>query len=480
MFLYNQTSYDDLSIQPYRHQGIAGRFSYTFDSRYVAEFNFGYNGSENFAPGKRYGFFPSGAVGWIVSNEKFWEPIMLTVNKLKFRGSIGKVGNDNIGGRRFAYITTMKTDGNNYYWGASSNSYHPGSGITEGDIGVTNLTWETVTKYNFGVELGLFRMIDLQVDLFKEKRQNIFMQRATIPTQVGFATFPWANYGKVDNKGIEVSLEVHKNFTPDLAVSLRGNFTYAKNKIIECDEPASVRGTHRSRTGRSVGELWGYQAEGLYTEADFDENGKLLETLPQPELNANGVRPGDIKYRDMNNDGLINSKDEGYVGGVTTPRIVYGFGGNVIFKNMDFSFFFQGTGDSHRLLDVGGYLIPGSSMGTVGNVYSNYTDCWTVDNPSQDVFWPRLTYGKNTHNQQNSTWFKKDMSFLRLKTIELGYTLPRKWTMKYGSSMTRFFVSGNDLFNITNFKLWDPELDTNTGMKYPTSRSVMFGVDLKF
>ncbi len=480
MFLYNQTSYDDLSIQPYRHQGIAGRFSYTFDSRYVAEFNFGYNGSENFAPGKRYGFFPSGAVGWIVSNEKFWEPIMLTVNKLKFRGSIGKVGNDNIGGRRFAYITTMKTDGNNYYWGASSNSYHPGSGITEGDIGVTNLTWETVTKYNFGVELGLFRMIDLQVDLFKEKRQNIFMQRATIPTQVGFATFPWANYGKVDNKGIEVSLEVHKNFTPDLAVSLRGNFTYAKNKIIECDEPASVRGTHRSRTGRSVGELWGYQAEGLYTEADFDENGKLLETLPQPELNANGVRPGDIKYRDMNNDGLINSKDEGYVGGVTTPRIVYGFGGNVIFKNMDFSFFFQGTGDSHRLLDVGGYLIPGSSMGTVGNVYSNYTDCWTVDNPSQDVFWPRLTYGKNTHNQQNSTWFKKDMSFLRLKSIELGYTLPRKWTMKYGSSMTRFFVSGNDLFNITNFKLWDPELDTNTGMKYPTSRSVMFGVDLKF
>jgi len=481
MFLFNMTNYDDYGTQPYRHEGIAGRFSYTFDSRYVAEFNFGYNGSENFAPGHRYGFFPSGAIGWIASNEKFWEPISRYVNKLKFRGSIGKVGNDQLGNnaRRFAYITTVNSGAGGYRFGPTNN-YYAGDGIMEGEIGVDNLTWETVTKYNVGVELGLFDMFDFQIDLFKEHRTNIFMQRKVIPTQTGFATNPWANYGIVDNKGIELSMEFHKAITKDLSVGLRGNLTYAKNKVVEYDEPESVKGTHRSLTGQSINTLWGYQADGLYTADDFDEAGNLVEGLPVPELMANNVRPGDIKYVDRNGDGVINTKDEGYVGGVTTPRLIYGFGGNVFFKSFDFSFFFQGTGDSHRILYVGNYLIPGSGQGTIGNIYSNYTDAWTEENPSQDVFWPRLSYGKNAHNQQNSTFFKKDMSFLRLKTIELGYTLPRKWTSKFGCNQTRFYVSGNDLFCVSDFKLWDPELDTNTGMKYPFTRSFMFGVELKF
>lgn len=481
MFLYNQTSYDNGSIQPYRHQGIAGRFSYTFDSRYVAEFNFGYNGSENFAPGKRFGFFPSGAIGWVISNEKFWEPIITNVNKLKLRASVGKVGNDNIGGRRFAYITTMKTDADGYYFGNTSSAYYAGDGITEGEIGVSNLTWETVTKYNLGVELGLWSAIDLQLDVFKERRNNIFMQRRTIPTQAGFTSLPYANFGIVDNKGFEAALEVHKQLTPDLMVALRGNFTYAKNKIIEQDEPESIKGTHRSITGQSVNTLWGYIADRLYTDADFDESGNLLEGIPVPELNAAGVRPGDIKYVDRNGDGVINSKDEGYVGGVALPRIIYGFGGNVIFKGFDFSFFFQGAADSHRILNAAdNRFIPGAAAATLGNIYGNYNDRWTPDNPSQDVFWPRLSYGTNTNNQQSSTWFKKDMSFLRLKTIELGYSLPTKWTQKYGSTQTRFFVSGNDLFHFSKFKMWDPELDTTNGLKYPNQRSFMFGVDLKF
>lgn len=482
MFMYNLTNYDNYSAQPYRHQGIAGRFSYTFDSRYVAEFNFGYNGSENFAKGKRYGFFPSGALGWVVSNEKFWEPLATTVDKLKIRGSIGKVGNDQIGGsRRFAYVTTLNTGAGGYSYGPTNN-YSPGSGITEGEIGVSNLTWETVTKYNLGLEFGLFSMFDLQADIFKEKRSNIFMQRSIIPTQAGFSSNPWANYGKVDNKGVEVSLDFHKNFGKDWMVSLRANFTYAKNKVVEYDEPESLKGTYRSLTGRSVGTLWGYLADGLYTDDDFDARGNLRKDMPVSQLSSNAVRPGDIKYVDRNGDGVINAQDEGYIGGVSVPRIVYGFGGNITFKNIDFSFFFQGTGDSHRVLNVGtgSYLMPGSGQSSLGNIYSNYTDRWTEDNPSQDVFWPRLTYGINSHNQQASTWFKKDMSFLRLKSIELGYIFPRKWTTKFGCQQARIYVSGSDLFCISKFKLWDPELDTTNGMLYPLTRSAMVGLELHF
>lgn len=480
MFLFNRDSYDDGGIQPYRHQGIAGRASYTYDSRYVAEFNFGYNGSENFAPGKRYGFFPSMALGWILSNERFMSDFSQNLDKLKLRASVGQVGNDNLGNnsRRFAYITTINQGVSGYRFGPT-NGFFRGDGIREGDVGVSNLTWETVTKYNLGLEIGLWSALDLQVDVFKEDRKNIFMQRRIIPTQIGFATTPWANFGKVQNKGVEVELNYHQGFGEDWTVGLRGTFTYAKNKVLEYDDPESIKGTYRSLTGQSINTLYGYWADGLYTAADFDESGKLLPGLPVSELSAD-VRPGDIKYRDMNGDGVINSRDQGYIGGVTTPRILYGFGGNLRFKNVDFNFFFQGTGDSHRMISVGSNIIPGAGMGTMYNIFSNYTDAWDDEKQSQDVFWPRLTYGKNTQNQVSSTWWKKDISFLRLKTVELGYTLPKSFTRKYGSSNTRIYISGNDLFYFSKFKLWDPELDTGTGLKYPAMRSVMFGLDFKF
>ena len=191
MFLFNRDSYDDGGIQPYRHQGIAGRASYTYDSRYVAEFNFGYNGSENFAPGKRYGFFPSMALGWILSNERFMSDFSQNLDKLKLRASVGQVGNDNLGNnsRRFAYITTINQGVSGYRFGPT-NGFFRGDGIREGDVGVSNLTWETVTKYNLGLEIGLWSALDLQVDVFKEDRKNIFMQRRIIPTQIGFATTP--------------------------------------------------------------------------------------------------------------------------------------------------------------------------------------------------------------------------------------------------------------------------------------------------
>ena len=476
LFLYNQRSYDWGDIQAKRSQGIAGRLSYTFDRRYVGEFNFGYNGSENFAKGQRFGFFPSIALGWIVSEEKFMHKWSNWLTLLKLKGSIGKVGNDDIGGRRFAYITTINTGASGYNFGYSGDTYF--SGYSEGEVGVSNLTWETSTKSNVGIELGLWNEFNLQVDYFHEHRTNIFMQRSTIPTQTGFLSNPWANYGIVDNNGVDGTVTWNHKFGKNWRVALRGNFTYAKNTIKEYDEAESVKGTYRSITGRSIGTLWGYQAERLYTDDDF-ENGKLKPGIPTPNLGTT-VRPGDIKYRDMNDDGVIDAQDQGYIGGTSTPRIVYGFGGNFEYKNFDMSFFFQGTGQSYRIIGGSDYFIPGSGQGVLGNVYANYTDCWTEDNPSQDVFWPRLSETVNSNNKVASTWWKKDMSFLRLKSIEIGYTLPKSITKAICANNIRFFVSGNNLFYISKFKLWDPELDTSDGLKYPSMRSFLLGFELKF
>ena len=449
LFLYNQRSYDWGDIQPKRSQGIAGRLSYTFDRRYVGEFNFGYNGSENFAKGHRFGFFPSLALGWIISEEKFMRNSADWLTLLKLKGSIGKVGNDDIGGRRFAYITTINTGASGYHFGYAGDYWR--QGYSEGEVGVNNLTWETSTKTNVGIELGLWNEFNLQFDYFYEHRTNIFMQRKTIPTQAGFLSNPYANYGVVDNSGVDGTVTWNHKFGKDLRVALRANFTYAKNEVKEYDEPESVKGTYRSLTGRSIGTLWGLQAERLYTDDDF-ENGKLKAGIPTPNIGS-VVRPGDIKYRDMNDDGVVDAKDEGYIGGTTTPRIVYGFGGNVEYKNFDFSFFFQGTGQSYRIIGGTQYFIPGSGQGVMGNVYANYKDCWTEENPSQDVFWPRLSESTNPNNNYASTWWKKDMSFLRLKSIELGYTLPRSITKAICSNNIRFFVSGNNLFYISKFKL---------------------------
>ena len=478
LLLYNQRSYDWGDIQPKRTQGIAGRLSYTYDRRYVAEFNFGFNGSENFAKGQRFGFFPSLAVGWLLSEEHFMEPYKLVLSKFKIRGSVGSVGNDDIGGnRRFAYLSTVHTGANGYNFGYDGSTYF--SGVEEGEVGVIDLTWERSLKANVGLELGLWNALNLQVDVFKERRTNIFMQRSTIPTQTGFLSIPYANYGKVDNQGLEAQLSYSKRFNDNWSLSLRGTFTYAKNKIIEIDEPETIKGTYRSITGKSIGTLWGLTAERLYTADDFNPDGTLKAGIPVPSLGT-AVRPGDIKYVDLSGDGKINDVDEGYIGGTSTPPCIYGFGGNLMFYGFDLNVFFQGQADTWRIIGGSDYFIPGSGQGVLGNVYSNYTDSWTEANPSQDVFWPRLSESTNTNNNRASTWWKKNMSFLRCKTIELGYTIPQRLTKKAHIENVRFYVSGNNLFYFSSFKLWDPELATSDGLRYPSMRSVLLGINIRF
>ena len=486
LLLFNRRNYDNGDKLPYRTQGLAGRVAYTFASRYVAEFNFGYNGSENFAKGQRYGFFPSAALGWVVSEEPFMSGLKPYVNKLKFRASYGQTGNAELDGRRFAYLSTITDDYDTlgmYYWGEETN--YSRVGMAEGEFAVSDLTWEKVNKANIGIELGLFKgALDIQVDLFDERRNNIFMARESIPATAGFIKQPWQNYGKVKNQGAELSVKFNKQFASGLFISAMGTMTYARNTIVEMDEAASVVGTNRAKTGHPVNQLFGYIDEGLYTYDDFVdvEAGILRSDLPEVTL-VSKVRPGDIKYKDIGGidgkpDGKIDVYDKTAIGGTVDPELVYGFGVNLSYKGFDFGALFSGVGRTWNILS--GNVIPVSNKGVYYNVFTNYNDRWTVDNPSQDVFYPRLDYGTNANNNQASTWWLKDMSFLRLKNVELGYSFPKAMLDKIKVAGIRVYLRGTNLLTFSSFKLWDPELKSTTGAAYPAMKSASFGVEFKF
>lgn len=482
MLLYNQKDFDRGDALPYRNQGLAGRFSYTYDNRYVGEFNFGYNGSENFAKGQRFGFFPAVALGWIISEEDFMEPTRSVISNLKIRGSIGKAGNSilgpNIWDRRFAYISTIANTGDYNYGSEAPFVYRLGR--AEGEVGVSNLTWETVTKKNLGFELGLWdNSITYIVDIFQDNRGDIFMQRKNVPGHAGFNRAVWANFGKVANKGIDMSLNVNKRLGDDWLVTAIGNYTYAKNRIVEYDEPLSIVGTYRAETGKSVGQLFGLVSEGLFTADDFDADGKLKEGIPTQNFSdMSNLRPGDIKYKDLNGDGAINSLDRTAIGGTRMPQVIYGFGANVKYKAVDFGFFFQGAGKTYQILGGESWL-PGSVLGA-GNIFANIDDRWTTENPSQDVFWPRLGNKAVANNEQASTWWLRDMSFLRLKNIEVGYMFSQDLTKRIGIRNCRLFLRGSNMLTFSKFKLWDPELETTDGLKYPQMKSVSFGLSVNF
>lgn len=476
MLLYNQRNYDNGAMLPFRNQGVSGRASYTFDRRYIAEVNFGYNGSENFAPGNRYGFFPAVAAGWMISEERFMDKFRGTISTLKLRGSWGMAGNSEIGGRRFAYLSTIENSGH-YRWGVNADYYRLGR--AEGEVGVPNLTWETVAKANLGVELGLWQgAMTFQFDVFKENRKDIFVQRTNVPGSAGFNRPVWANFGRVNNQGVDMSLNGSKQLSKNWTISVLANYTYARNEVIERDEPLNIIGTSRSLTGKPVNQIVGLIADGLFTEADFNEDGSTKQDVPAQRYSGR-VFPGDIKYRDLNGDGQITDLDMTSIGGTTDPQVVYGFGVNVRFKNFDFGAFLQGVGKTYRLLGGHNWL-PGTSNAVAGNIFTNIDDRWTEENPRQDVFWPRLSKDLNPNNTQPSTWWLRDMSFLRLRNIELGYSLPANWIKPAGMGNLRIFLRGSNLLTFSDFKLWDPELGTSDGLRYPVMKSVSFGLTINF
>ena len=477
LFLYQQSQRNNVGIDksqpelalPYRHQGIAGRITYSYDNRYFIEGNFGYNGSENFSPGKRFGFFPSVAAGYVISNEKFFEPVRGVIDLLKIKASYGIVGNDKIGTgdnvRRFIYNETV-VPGNSYNFGTSTQSY---AGTRLGDWANPNVGWEEAHKLNVGVDLSLFSKLKISADYFKERREGIFLKRASIPVYVGLSTKPWVNIGKMRNSGVDASLEYHQTIGQDLHLTVRGNFTYARNMIVDQDQP-DYKYLYMNRTGQARYQTFGLVAAGLFRDqADIDA---------WPKQSFGDVEPGDIKYLDLNGDGVVDSYDVKPIGYTAIPEIVYGFGFSLQWKAFDFSAFFQGVGHvnfSTRTDQTQGFIARNSREANLfSDVYDNY---WTPER--LDAKYPRLFIGTNNNNNQNSSFWMANGRYMRLKNLEIGYTLPKHISQKMAMQNMRVYLSGVNLFTFSPFKLWDPDLQTGA-TNYPNNRIINIGLTIGF
>ncbi|WP_316847478.1 TonB-dependent receptor [Pedobacter psychrodurus] len=482
LLLYNQREQiypfaDNLTNSlPYRNQGIAGRATYSYADKYFGEVNFGYNGSENFAPGKKYGFFPSFGVGWVVSNEQFFEPVKDVINFFKLRYSNGLVGDGGNAGRRFGYLTLVNTSGDNSYTfgNGSNNQGYDGTFISSYG---TDVQWAESHKQDLGIEFQAFKSkLNLTVDLFNEKRSGVFLQRESLPSIVGLSSNPYGNLGIIENKGIDATLEFNPTRLSDnISLSMRGTFTYNRDKVLENDQPTQPY-AYMERRGVNYLSRFGYIADGLFANQDEINNSPSQAAL-------GSVRPGDIKYRDLNGDNKIDANDVTRIGNGDVPTTTYGFGFNLTYKNFYIGAFFQGVSGADRLLNGDGIIPFNNSTGAErSNLFAIAEDRWTVDNPNPDAFYPRLAYG-NTANKNNSvasTFWVKDISFIRLKTVDLGYNLPKGTLKSIGMKNARIYLQGVNLWYWSPFKLWDPELNTSNGTAYPNIRTATIGLQANF
>jgi TonB-linked SusC/RagA family outer membrane protein len=487
----NQLAGDELGTIPNRMQGLAGRMAYNYNYRYFAEINLGYNGSENFAPGQRYGLFPAFSAGWVVSNESFWKTN--TVSNLKLRASWGKVGNDFMG-TRFAYLTTINKNAPGYWWG-SSQIFR--DGYEEGKIGNKNVTWETAKKTNLGLDLGFFNnALNLTVDAFHELRENIFLQRQSVPAFAGYldGSVPWGNLGKMENKGIDAKLELNNKTDYGLQYSLYGTFSFARNAILENDMPPQAY-PYLDSEGRPLGTVWGLEALGLFNADQIAviaaedarvANGELADkdrTLAKQTFQTQ-VRAGDIRYQDQNGDGKIDDNDRIAIGYANMPEIMFGFGGSLAYKGVDLSIQFNGVAHRSTFLDGAG-MMPYQLEYPAYNIFREYYDNRyipaTADNPTPDnsgAKYPAVIAGNNPNNYRTSTLYMRDASYIRLQTLEIGYSLPKTWMERIKISNIRLFASGNNLFVFDNIKITDPEMN-QTG-SYPKQMTVNFGAQIDF
>jgi TonB-linked SusC/RagA family outer membrane protein len=468
---------------PTRNMNLAGRATSAYDSRYFLEFNFGYNGSERFAQKERFGFFPSGGIGWIVSNEPFFpDDLKETVNKLKFKGTYGISGNDAIGSEedRFFYLSRVNMDDSNrgMRFGTYGNNSggHYLSGVSISRYPNENITWEISEKLNLGVELNLFNKLEVQFDYFTENRSNILMDRSYIPATMGLQAGIKANVGEAKSHGVDMSLDYTHSITRDFWIQGIANFTYATSRFTVYEEPDYSDTPWKSRIGHSLNQEFGYVAERL-----FVDEGEIRNSPKQ----FGNYMAGDIKYKDINEDGKITELDQVPIGYPASPEIVYGFGLSAGYKNLDISCFFQGLARESFWID----LHDDSNRGIIGTapfvgrqrallkVYAD--DHWSEDNRNLFARYPRLSETNISNNEQRSTWFMQNGAFLRLKSVEIGYTFPQKVLQKMYISGLRLYLSGTNLLTFSKFKLWDPEMAGN-GLGYPVQRVFNLGVQLSF
>lgn len=472
MALYMQNDYRSKADLAKRYQGLVGRVTYAWDDRYLAEFNAGYNGSENFMKGKRFGFFPAFSIGWRLSNEPFMQKYSDWLNNLKIRASYGQVGNDvyQVNGvqQRFLYEQKWSQITNDYYFGTTGQT-----GIYDAQYPNYGVTWERAHKYNVGIEFGFFNgMLTGNVDVFYEKRNDILTTYLTRPEWVG-VVMAAANLGKTKNQGYEIELKHSNHIGSDFHYTIGFNFSHARNEILSMDEP-DIKTDYRKREGHPINQYFGLICDGYVTQADLDSG-----NLPVSRFSSD-VKVGDLKYRDMNQDGFIDDRDETFIGYSDIPENMYALNLSANYKNWGFSVMFQGVDHVSRYYDAEAMF----AFINGGKVKEHHLERW---NPAESeaynlahAKYPLLHYNDyGDHNQRQNSYFLKNGAFLRLKNIELSYTLPERWIHKVGMSDCRLYINANNLVTWDHLDgLTDPE--SNGSNRFPIMKTVNFGVNIKF
>lgn len=467
---------------PYRNLGLSGRATYVYDSRYAVEFNFGYNGSERFHASKRWGFFPSGGIAYTASNEKFWDgSLKEIISKFKLKATYGLVGNDAIGSiqDRFFYLSSINMNSADRRAIFGTPSDYVVNGIEINRYANNDITWEIAKKSNLGLEMTLLKNLNIQVDVYEDKRKNILMTRASIPTTMGLDpdAIPRANVGKASSRGVDFSMDMNFQPTTNWWVKGMANFTYAKSQYEQYEEPryiSLIEGKlteldNLTHVGKSLSQQWGFIAERLFVDERDVANSPLQSFGP--------YGAGDIKYRDVNKDGTITDLDKVPIGFPTVPEIVYGFGFSTGYKNVDFSIFFQGLARRSFWIDAAATSPFVGDQRLLLQAYAD--DHWSEENKDLYALWPRLSPTVVANNVEKSTWFMRNGALLRIKQAEVGYTLPRKMMNKLGLANARFYLSCNNIFTFSRFKEWDIEMGGN-GLAYPIQRISNLGVNVSF
>ena len=471
-----------------RNQGLAGRFTYNWNYRYFIDFNFGYTGSENFAAGHRFGFFPAISGAWNIAEESFIKKHLKWMNMFKIRYSYGKVGNDNLGNTRFPYLydieTMTKKDGDKtvdtggYNFGDYTFDRYYG-GMRYSSLSSPNVTWEIATKHDLGIDFSFFNdKLSGSVDYFNEKREGIYMLREYLPGIVGLESNPSANVGKVTSEGFDGHFTFRQKLGA-VGLTIRSNITYSKNEIVDRDEENNYY-WYKMQKGHRVNQARGLISLGLFK--DYDD----IRNSPVQDFDGYKVMPGDIKYKDVNGDGKIDGNDQVAIGATTKPNLIYGFGIAANWKGLDVNLHFQGAGKSTYFID--GSTVHMFKLGDGwGNVLSEMANSnrWisadisgdpATENPNAE--YPRLSYGPNSNNYQQSTYWLRNGSYLRLKTVEVGYTLPTQLVNKVHFNTVRIFFVGTNLLTWSAFKLWDPEMGSTDGKRYPLSKNLSLGISV--
>ena len=468
---------------PKGYVGLVGRVTYDYATKYLLDFNIGYNGSENFAPGKRYGLFPSVSVGWIPSQEKWWEPLKNVIGYLKLRGSWGLVGNDNTNGARFLYLpgawqfytgaTTVNPQRRGANFGTSGGWLQAVKELTSGN---PNVTWETASKINLGLDAGFFRdHLHAYVDFFWEDRQHILVSNASTLPAVTSLPSSYVNEGRVKNHGYEITLSWDDHIG-NVRYSISPNFSFARNQVIEMLEVEPMY-DYLKHTGLPVGQPFGYDLFEFYQPGTEE---RYMETygVPMPDQNLD-LRYGDAVYVDLNGDGIVDQNDRKPLGYTTNPEITFSLNTSIHWKGLDFSMLW--TGADHVSRSLNGYFRDQfGSTNTSALTQWVADNSWTEDNP--DAILPRISFTNRVHNNRDSQAWMINSRYVRLKNVEIGYTFNKPKSMPFFNYI-RFYVSGQNLLTFSRFDGNDPEAPgsgLDFGVRYPMTRVVNVGAQLNF